>query len=274
MAEIGINHNGSLDMAKKLIDMAFICGADAVKFQKRTPKLCVPQERQGIIKETPWGNMTYLEYKQKIELGGEEYKKIDKYCKEKGIPWFASAWDVPSLQFLKQFKLPFYKVASPKLTDKKLLEELKQTKKPIFLSTGGSTLEQIKKAVELLKDTNDVIIMHCNSSYPAKDEELNLKVIQTLKNEFPNHQIGYSGHESGLAPSLFARMLGAEVIERHITLDRSLWGTDQAASVELPGLQHLVRDLKRIKICLGNGIKKVYDSEKKVMEKLRDKDTL
>lgn len=274
MAEIGINHNGSLDIAKKLIDMAFICGANAVKFQKRTPELCIPQEMKGIIKETPWGNMTYLDYKKKMELGEEEYKEIDRYCKEKKIPWFASSWDVPSLQFLKQFNPPFHKVASPKLTDKKLLEELKQTKKPIFLSTGGSTLEQIKKAVGLLKDTNDVIIMHCNSSYPTKDEELNLKVIQTLKNEFPNHQIGYSGHEPGLAPSLFAGMLGAEVIERHITLDRAMWGTDHSASLELSGLQHLIRDLKRIKICLGNGVKKVYDSEKKVMEKLRDKNTL
>jgi len=274
VAEIGINHNGSLKTAKHLIDIAAMLGADAVKFQKRTPEICVPKHQRNIPRETPWGRMTYFEYKKRMEFGEKEFKEIDRYCKKKGIMWSASAWDIPSLVFLKKFDLPFYKVASAKLTDKELLHEMKKTKKPIFLSTGGSTIEQIEKAVSLLEDTNPLVIMHCNSAYPANDEELNLNVIETLKNKFPQHIVGYSGHEKGISASLIAAVLGAKVIERHITLDRTMWGSDHAASLEFPGLRRLIRDLKKIHIWRGHGIKKVYETEKKIMEKLRDKNTL
>jgi len=274
IAEIGINHNGSLKLAKQMIDVAAMLGADAVKFQKRTPELCVPEAKKNIPKETPWGTITYLEYKKRIEFGEKEYKEIDRYCKEKGILWTASAWDIPSFDFIESFDVPFHKVASAKLTDKELLEKIRETKKPVFLSTGGSTSDQIKKAVCLLEATNPLVILHCNSGYPARDEELNLKVIETLKKEFPNHIIGYSGHEEGITASITAATLGAKVIERHITLDRAMWGTDQAASIEYSGLRRLIRDLKKLPLWLGDGKKKVYETEKKVMEKLRNKDTI
>ena len=274
VAEIGINHNGSLEIAKKLIDMAAMLGADAVKFQKRTPEICVPENKKNVLRETPWGTMTYLEYKKRIEFGKEEYDEINRYCKEKGILWSASAWDLPSFDFIENYDVPFHKVASAKLTYKELLERIKATRKPVFLSTGGSTLEQVKKAVKLLEDTNPLVILHCNSGYPAKDEELNLRVIETFKREFPNHLIGYSGHEEGITASVVAAVLGAKVIERHITLDRAMWGTDQAASIEYSGLRRLIRDLHKLNIWLGDGIKRVYDDEKNVMSKLRDKNTL
>ena len=276
VAEIGINHNGSLDIAKRLIDMDSMLDTDAVKFQKRTPEICVPEHKKNEIKETPWGLMTYLEYRKKLEFGTNEYREINEYCKSKKIIWFASVWDIHSIEFLEKFNVPVYKIPSAKLTDKELLEHVAKTEKPIFLSTGGSTLEQIKKAVHILEKTsqNPLVIMHCNSSYPANDNELNLKVIQILKKIFPNHIIGYSGHEKGITASIVAAVLGAKVIERHITLDRIMWGTDHAASLEFPGLRRLIRDLKKLPIWLGDGIKRVYESEKLVMEKLRNKDTL
>ena len=272
IAEIGINHNGSLEYAKQMIDMAAMLGADAVKFQKRVPELCVPEAQKEELRETPWGEMTYLEYKKRMEFGQREYEEIDRYCKDKGIMWFASPWDTESVDFLEQFDVPCYKVASAKITDKKLLEKIKQTGKPIIISTGMSTMEQIERAVSFLGEKN-VILMHCNSSYPAADKELNLNVIQTLSNEF-SCPIGYSGHELGISASIIAACLGASVIERHITLDRTMWGTDQAASLEYGGLRRLIRDLRKIPAWKGDGVKKVYASEEKVMKKLRDCDTL
>jgi len=273
IGEIGINHNGSVEIAKNIIDMAKLCGVDAVKFQKRTPEICVPEEVRDKLRETPWGKITYFEYKKKIEFGEEEYREIDRYCRDKNMIWFASAWDLPSIDFLEQFDIPCYKIPSAQLTNRELLEKIKHLGKPIIMSTGMSTEEEIDKAVHLLNGT-DLILMHCNSSYPAADNELNLRYIQTLKEKYPDIIIGYSGHEKGISASLVAATLGAKVIERHITLDRTMWGTDQAASIEFSGLRRLVRDLKKLPMWLGNGEKKIYESEKKVKEKLRWTETL
>ena len=273
IAEIGINHNGSLDLAKKLIDMANICGADAVKFQKRTPEICVPEHKRNQIFETPWGDIPYIEYKKKIEFGDKEYKVIDEYCKNKKIIWFASPWDLPSVDFLERFDIPCYKIASAKLTDRELLEKIKKLNKPIFLSLGMSTEEEIDKAIKILKE-NDLVIMHCNSSYPAADDELNLNYLLTLKKKYPEYIIGYSGHEFGISASLIAVEIGAKVVERHITLDRAMWGSDQAASIEFSGLRRLVRDIRKLKVWKGDGIKKVTKAEKEIRDKLRDKNTL
>lgn len=274
IAEIGINHNGSIELAKQMIDMAAMLGADAVKFQKRTPELCVPKSQREIIRETPWGEMTYFDYKKKIEFSEKEYEEINQYCKEKKILWTASAWDLPSLEFLEKMNVPFHKFASAKITDKELLKRVRETKKPVILSTGGTRLEQIRKAVKVFEGSNEVAILHCNSGYPAKDNELNLKVIQTLQKEFPDKIIGYSGHEKGISASIVAATLGAKIIERHITLDRTMWGTDQAASIEYSGLKRLLRDLNKLNIWMGDGKKIVYDTEIKIMKKLRDKNTV
>jgi N-acetylneuraminate synthase len=273
VAEIGINHIGSLDNAKKLIDIASLCDVDAVKFQKRTPDICVPEKKKNQLYETPWGDIPYIEYKEKIEFQEEEYREIDKYCKEKNMIWFASPWDLPSVNFLEKFDIPCYKIASAKLTDKDLLMKIRSLGKPIFISVGMSTEEEIDKAIELLKD-NELVIMHCNSSYPAPDEKLNLRYIKTLKKKYPQHIIGYSGHELGISASLIAAELGARVIERHITLDRAMWGSDQAASIEFSGLRRLVRDLKKLEKWKGDGIKKVTEREILIKEKLRNKDTI
>lgn len=274
LAEIGINHNGSLKLAKQLIDMASMLGCDAVKFQKRTPDICVPEDQKNIMRETPWGDMTYLEYKKKIEFEHEEYSEIDKYCKDKDILWTASVWDLESFDFIEKFNVPFHKIASAKITDRDLLEKVKATKKPVFLSTGGSTMQQVKKAVNFLESTNQLVILHCNSGYPSEDNELNLNVIKTYQKEYPDKIIGYSGHERGITASIVSAVFGAKVIERHITLDRTLWGTDQAASLEYDGLKRLLRDLGKLPVWLGDGKKVVFDAEKKIMEKLRDKSTL
>jgi len=273
IAEIGINHNGSIDTAKELIDLASFCKCDAVKFQKRTPELCVPENQKNTHKDTPWGRMTYLEYKKKMEFNREQYEDIDKYCKKKDIIWFASPWDLPSVDFLEEFKVPCYKIPSPMLTNKKLLEKVKATGKPVMLSTGMSTISEIDKAVNLL-DNVPLVIMHCNSSYPTENSELNLEVLKTYKKRYNNHIIGYSGHEKGYTASLIAAVLGARVIERHITLDRTLWGSDQAASLELSGLQRLTRDLSLLPLWLGNGEKRVFNSEIPIREKLRTENTL
>ena len=265
IAEIGINHNGSVETAKQIIDVAKLTGADAVKFQKRSPELCVPENVRDRIKETPWGEMTYFEYKKRIEFGEKEYKEIDRYCKEKGILWSASVWDIESAEFLNKFNVAFHKIPSAKLTDKELLLKVKSYKKPIILSTGMSTEEEIEKAVKILEGS-ELILMHCNSAYPAKDEELNLDYVKKLKEKYPDLIIGYSGHEEGIAASLVAATLGAKVIERHVTLDRAMWGTDQAASIEFSGLRRLVRDLKRLPLWAGDGIKRVTETEEKVKE--------
>ncbi|MBI5807252.1 MAG: N-acetylneuraminate synthase family protein [Ignavibacteriales bacterium] len=268
IAEIGINHNGSLDLAKKLIDSAVLSGCDAVKFQKRTPELCVPKDQWNIERDTPWGRMTYLEYRYKVEFGFEEYFEIDSYCKSKGIDWFASPWDIESVSFLEKFNPIAYKIPSACLTDYQLLKKVSSTGRPIILSTGMSTIEEVKDAVSVLGKEN-LLLAQATSTYPCKVDELNLNVIKTYKEMFPEIPIGYSGHETGLAPTLAAVALGATFVERHITLDRAMWGTDQAASVEIVGFQRLVKDIRDIEKALGDGIKKVYPSEENSLKKLR-----
>ena len=267
VGEIGINHNGDLEIAKQLIDVAKWAGADAVKFQKRTPELCVPEDQKNKMRETPWGYITYLEYRYKTEFSEEEYKEIDRYCKDKGVVWFASPWDERSVDFLEPYEPVCYKVASASLTDGVLLKRLKDTGRPLILSTGMSTTEEIRKAVEFL-GTDNLMITHATSAYPCEPEELNLRMIQTLREEFPV-PIGYSGHEVGLIPSAIAVSLGACLVERHITLDRALWGSDQAASVEPGGLRRLVKYIRVTEQSLGDGVKQVYESEKSSLKKLR-----
>lgn len=267
VAEIGINHNGSLDIAKSLIDMAVRTGVDAVKFQKRTPELCVPPDQQKHMRETPWGYITYLEYRYKVEFGLNEYREIDRYCKQKNIPWFASVWDEPSVDFLQQFNPICYKIPSASLTDKKLLLHARKTGMPVILSTGMSTMQQIKTAVKVLGEEN-LLITHATSTYPCDPEELNLKMIRTLEAMF-TCPIGYSGHEVGLIPTVVAVSMGACLVERHITLDRAMWGSDQAASVEPGGMERLVKYIRVTEQALGDGIKRVYDSEVPSLRKLR-----
>ena len=267
VAEIGINHNGDVGIARKLIDAAKAAGCGAVKFQKRTPEICVPRSQWNMVRETPWGMMSYIDYRRHIELGQEAFEEIDAYCRARDMLWFASPWDVPSVDFLSQFSLPCYKVASACLTDDELLHRIQETSMPVLLSTGMSTMGQISHAVEVLGPGN-LVILHCTSSYPARNQELNLRMIKTLAREF-NAPIGYSGHEVGIQASLAALTLGARVIERHVTLDRAMWGTDQAASLEPQGLVRLVRDIRVIESALGDGVKRVYDSELPIMQKLR-----
>ncbi len=268
VAEIGINHNGSIDIAKKMIDGAVFAGCDAVKFQKRTPELCVPKDQWNIERDTPWGRMTYIDYRHKIEFSKEQYYIIDSYCREKGIDWFASCWDEESVDFIEQFDPPLYKAASASLTDINLLVKMQSTKKPLIISTGMSTLEEITEAVSMLEQ-GKLLIAHSTSAYPCPPNELNLKMINTLKELFPGIPIGYSGHETGLAPTWAAVAMGASFIERHITLDRAMWGTDQAASVEIMGLYRLVSNIRDIEKSFGDGIKKVYISELTSRKKLR-----
>ncbi|MFD5655141.1 N-acetylneuraminate synthase family protein [Streptomyces sp. NPDC127039] len=268
IGEIGINHNGELENAFKLIDAAAEAGCDAVKFQKRTPEICTPRDQWDIERDTPWGRMTYIDYRHRVEFGEDEYRQIDEYCTTKNIDWFASPWDTEAVAFLEKFDVPAHKVASASLTDDELLRALRATGKTVILSTGMSTPKQIRHAVEVLGSDN-IVLLHATSTYPAQAEELNLRMINTLEREYPNVPIGYSGHEIGLQTTLAAVALGACVVERHITLDRAMWGSDQAASVEPQGLTRLVRDIRAIEASLGDGVKKVYDSELGPMKKLR-----
>lgn len=268
VGEIGINHNGDVGIAKKIIAGAKHAGCDAVKFQKRTPEICTPKDQWNIERDTPWGRMTYIDYRHKVEFGEKEYSEIDKYCKEIGMIWFSSCWDEDAVDFIEKFNLPLYKTASAALTDFSLLEKHKKLNKPIMMSTGMSTIEQIEKAISFM-DKNNLMIAHATSSYPCKNEELNLRMIETLKQKYPDIPIGYSGHEVGLAPTWAAVALGACFVERHITLDRAMWGTDQAASVEIGGMERLVSSIRDIEKSLGDGIKKVYDSELGQIKKLR-----
>ncbi len=267
VAEIGINHNGSMEIARNLIDMAVKSGVDAVKLQKRTPELCVPADQQKHMRETPWGYITYLDYRYKVEFGLNEYREIDRYCKQKNIPWFASVWDEPSVDFLEQFNPICYKIPSASLTDDKLLLRARNTGKPVILSTGMSTMQQIKAAVKVLGEEN-LLITHATSTYPCDPNELNLKMIRTLISNF-SCPIGYSGHEVGLIPTVVAVSMGACLVERHITLDRAMWGSDQAASVEPGGFERLVKYIRVTEMSLGDGVKKVYDSEIPSIRKLR-----
>ncbi|KIZ14457.1 N-acetylneuraminate synthase family protein [Streptomyces natalensis] len=266
--EIGINHNGDLENAFALIDAAADAGCDAVKFQKRTPEICTPRDQWDIERDTPWGRMTYIDYRHRVEFDEDGYRAIDEYCKKRGIAWFASPWDVESVAFLEKFEVPCYKVASASLTDDELLRAMRATGRTVILSTGMSTPKQIRHAVEVLGSDN-ILLCHATSTYPAKAEELNLRMINTLQDEYPNVPIGYSGHETGLQTTLAAVALGATFVERHITLDRAMWGSDQAASVEPGGLARLVRDIRTIEDSLGDGVKKVYESELGPMKKLR-----
>jgi len=266
-AEIGINHNGDLNIAKRMIDAAVLAGCDAVKFQKRTPELCVPSDQRELLRETPWGLITYMEYRHRVEFGYDSYREIDKYCQERNIAWFASCWDKPSVDFIEQFDPICHKIASAKLTDDELLQYINSKGRPIILSTGMSTMEEILHAVSILS-SDRLLIAHSTSSYPCKMEELNLRMIQTLQRKF-NCPIGYSGHEVGLQTTLAAVVLGACFIERHITLDRAMWGSDQAASVEPGGFTRMIRDIRVIEKALGTGVKQVYESEKPIIRRLR-----
>ena len=272
IAEIGINHNGDLDIAKQLIDAAVEAGCDAVKFQKRTPELCVPEEQRDLMRHTPWGYISYMEYREKVEFGKDQFAEIVAYCHKNEIDWQASAWDEPSVDFLEEFDPVLHKVASASLTDSSLLNKMRQQGRPLVLSTGMSQMEQIKAAVELV-GTDDLILAHCTSTYPCPPSELNLRMIETLKEMYPC-PIGYSGHEVGLPTTVAAVTLGACLIERHVTLDRAMWGSDQAASIEPGGLRRLVKYIRVVEEALGDGIKQVYKSEQSSLEKLRRTDTL
>ena len=267
IAEIGINHNGDIAIAKQLMDVAAQSGCNAVKFQKRTPAICVPEEQKLQMRETPWGTMTYLDYKERTEFGQSEYEQIDAYAKKLNIHWFASPWDLPSVDFLLGFNPVCIKVASASLTDTALLSKIAATKVPLILSTGMSTMDEIESAVALISNTQ-FGLAHATSTYPCQPTELNLRMIQTLDSKF-KVPVGYSGHETGLATTVAAVAMGATFIERHITLDRSMWGTDHSASVEPTGLDRLVRDIRNTEAALGNGVKCVFDSELPVKARLR-----
>ena len=267
IAEIGINHNGDMAIAQRLIDVAHEAGCQAVKFQKRTPEISTPDSQKDIPRDTPWGTMTYLDYKRRIEFGDDEYSEIADYCQKLGIDWFASPWDVPSVEFLERHNVTAHKVASASVTDVELLEALRDTGKPIILSTGMSTMDEIDRAVGIL-GTDNLVLMHATSTYPLDPAEANLRVMDTLRERF-GVPVGYSGHETGLQISLAAVGMGANALERHITLDRAMWGTDHSASLEPGGLARLVRDVRVIEQALGDGVKRVWESEQGPREKLR-----
>tara|TARA_B100000579_G_C22843394_1_gene862913 strand:+ start:139 stop:984 length:846 start_codon:yes stop_codon:yes gene_type:complete len=269
IAEIGINHNGSIKLAKKLIDLASKYQFDAVKFQKRNPDISVPEEYKDKIRPSPWGEITYLQYKKKIEFGFKDFKIIDKYCKKKKIEWFASPWDIESNDFLKKFNLKFNKVASAMLTNIPLLNHIAKTKRLTFISTGMSSLKDISRAINIFKKYKCKFhLMHCVSNYPCPTEKLNLQTIVTLKKKF-KCDVGYSGHESSMSPTLMAYSLGANVIERHITLDRSMWGTDQSSSLSEQGISTLTTSLRKLYLAYGNGEKKFSKDDRKLLKKFK-----
>ncbi len=268
IGEIGLNHNGDVEIAKRLIDVAADAGAQAVKLQKRTPEISTPEHMRDVPRETPWGTMTYLEYRYRVEFDREQYLELGEYAASRDLDWFASPWDVPAVAFLEDLDVVAHKVASASLTDHELLRALAATGKPIILSTGMSTLEQIDAAVEVL-GTEHLVLMHATSTYPLEPEEANLRTILTLQQRYPGVPVGYSGHERGLQISLGAVALGAVAVERHITLDRTMWGSDQAASLEPQGLEHLVRDIRILETAMGDGVKRVFPGEYAPMAKLR-----
>ena len=267
IAEIGINHNGDLDVAKELIEVAAEAGCDAVKFQKRTPEICVPDDQKDVMRDTPWGSMTYLDYRYRVEFGRSEYEEISLCAAKHNIDWFASPWDVPSVDFLETMGVVAHKVASASLTDDGLLDALKRTGKPVILSTGMSTIKEIDHAVETF-GVDGLVLLHATSTYPCPPEESNLRGIHTLCERY-GVPVGYSGHERGLQVSIAAVALGAAVVERHITLDRTMWGSDQAASLEPQGLRQLVRDIRVVETALGDGVKRVFPGEVAPRAKLR-----
>ena len=267
IAEIGLNHNGSVDIAKQLIDVAVEAGAQAVKFQKRTPEISTPEHMKATPRETPWGTMTYLEYRYRVEFEQEQYSEIDRYCKTVGVDWFASPWDEPSVDFLESMNVVAYKIASASVTDLGMLSKIKDTGKPVILSTGMSTIEQIDKAVETLGKDN-LSLMHATSTYPLPPEEANIRMITTLKERY-GVPVGYSGHETGLQISIAAVALGAVSVERHITMDRAMWGSDHGASLEPKGFVSLVRDIRILEQAMGDGVKRIYPGELAPLSKLR-----
>jgi N-acetylneuraminate synthase len=268
IAEIGLNHNGDVELAKRLIDVAADAGAQAVKFQKRTPAISTPEHMKSVLRETPWGQLTYLDYRYKVEFDREQYIEIGDHATLRGLSWFASPWDEPSVDFLEELNVVAHKVASASLTDLGLLRALAATGKTIILSTGMSTIEQIDRAVETL-GTDNLVLLHATSTYPMPPEEGNLRMIATLRERYAGVPVGYSGHETGLQISLAAAALGAVAIERHITLDRAMWGSDHAASLEPAGLAHLVRDIRVIEEAMGDGVKRVFPGEQAPLAKLR-----
>ncbi|MEZ3161368.1 N-acetylneuraminate synthase family protein [Microbacterium sp. BWT-B31] len=268
IAEIGLNHNGDVELAKQLIDVAADAGADAVKFQKRTPEIATPEHMRDVPRETPWGTMSYLDYRRRVEFDRDEYIEVSDHALLRGLEWFASPWDAPSVAFLEGLGVVAHKVASACLTDRELLEALRDTGKPVICSTGMSTVEQIDQAIGIL-GTDRLVLMHATSTYPMEPEEANLRVIPMLRDRYPGVPVGYSGHERGLQISLAAVAMGAVAVERHITLDRTMWGSDHAASLEPTGLQHLVRDIRVIETALGDGVKRVFPGELAPMAKLR-----
>ncbi|NLT53084.1 MAG: N-acetylneuraminate synthase [Actinomycetales bacterium] len=267
IGEIGINHNGDLDIALQLMETAARAGCQAVKFQKRTPEICVPPDQRDKPRSTPWGVMTYLEYKHRMEFGRHDYQQIAKHAGNLGMQWFASPWDVPSVEFLEDLDVVTHKIASSSVTDRELLRAVAATGKPVLLSTGMSTLEEVDAAVEIL-GTGKLVILHATSTYPMPPEEANLRTIPLLQRRY-GVPVGYSGHERGLQISLAAVTLGAAAVERHITLDRTMWGSDHAASLEPGGLEHLVRDIRVIEEALGDGVKRVFPGELEPRQRLR-----
>lgn len=269
IGEIGINHNGSLKTALRLIRKCKEAGVSVVKFQKRTPDICVPENQKFITRDTPWGEMSYIDYKKKIEFEKKEYDLIDLYCKKIGIEWTASVWDIPSFHFINQYNVPFIKIPSAKLTDCDLLNVIKdQSKSKVILSTGMSTLDEIKKASKILHDKLYSLLL-CNSSYPSNDSQLDINALQLLKEEFPDKIIGYSGHEIDLFPTIVAVSAGAKIIERHITLNKEMWGTDQKCSLDTVELLELIKYIKRVELILGKKEIVVYPDEHKTKERLR-----
>lgn len=268
IAEIGINHNGDIEIAKKLIQVCRLAGVDVVKFQKRNPDKCVPEHQKNVMRETPWGEMTYLEYKHRIEFGQVEYEEIDDMCRSIGIDWTASAWDIDSLHFLNRFIVPFVKIPSALITDKTLLRECAELNMPVILSTGMCTMDMVDEAmkVDYLRVNG---LLHCVSTYPSKPEEQNMLCIQTLKKRYPGVPVGFSNHHPGLTFLTVAPAFGAEILEFHITLDRASYGTDQAASIEPEGVFHLVKRIQGIELAMGDGNKRIMDSEVPIMKKLR-----
>jgi N-acetylneuraminate synthase len=268
IAEIGLNHNGDVDLAIQLIDVAADSGAQAVKFQKRTPEVSTPEHMKSVPRDTPWGTMTYLDYRYRVEFSREQYVEIGDYATFRGLDWFASPWDEPSVDFLEDLNVVAHKVASASVTDLSMLRKLADTGKTIILSTGMSTLNQIDRAVAVFDPAN-LIILHATSTYPLPAEEANIRMISTLQQRFPGIPIGYSGHERGLQISIAAVALGAVAVERHITLDRTMWGSDHAASLEPQGFEHLVRDIRIVEQALGDGVKRIYPGELAPLAKLR-----
>lgn len=268
IAEIGLNHNGDVELAKRLIEVAARAGAQAAKFQKRTPDLSTPEHMKLTPRETPWGTMTYLEYRHRVEFGRDEYAEVARHAALHGLDWFASPWDAPAVADLESYGVVAHKIASASITDLELLHAVRETGKPVILSTGMSTLDEIDRAVTAL-GTERLVIMHATSSYPMPPEEANLLMIPALKRRYPGVPIGYSGHERGLQISLAAVALGAVAVERHITLDRTMWGSDHSASLEPQGLEHLVRDIRIIGDAMGDGVKRVFPGEEAPKAKLR-----